>query len=110
MQINHTINELLSGEGEKSSTLFFMGIAEKSMIQVLDRQLVDLIAAGEVIDSPLAVVRELVENALDAGADRILVRVWWDQWRLEVLDNGQGMDVTELKTSVLPHATSKISK
>lgn len=79
------------------------------MIQVLDRQLVDLIAAGEVIDSPLAVVRELVENALDAGADRILVRVWWDQWRLEVLDNGQGMDVTELKTSVLPHATSKIS-
>ncbi|AGF51069.1 DNA mismatch repair protein; MutL [Synechocystis sp. PCC 6803] len=86
-----------------------MGIAEKSMIQVLDRQLVDLIAAGEVIDSPLAVVRELVENALDAGADRILVRVWWDQWRLEVLDNGQGMDVTELKTSVLPHATSKIS-
>ncbi len=79
------------------------------MIQVLDRQLVDLIAAGEVIDSPLAVVRELVENALDAGANRILVRVWWEQWRLEVLDNGQGMDLTELKTSVLPHATSKIS-
>ncbi len=78
------------------------------MIQVLDRQLVDLIAAGEVIDSPLAVVRELVENALDAGADRILVRLGLEQWQLEVWDNGEGMTFEELKSCALPHATSKI--
>lgn len=85
-----------------------MGIAKNSMIQVLDRQLVDLIAAGEVIDSPLAVVRELVENALDGGADRILIRLWPEQWRLEVLDNGRGMTLEELEHCALPHATSKI--
>ena len=78
------------------------------MIHVLSTELVDLIAAGEVIDSPIAVVRELVENALDAGATRILIRLWLNEWRLEVLDNGQGMTATELMTCALPHTTSKI--
>ncbi|MEB3161491.1 MAG: DNA mismatch repair endonuclease MutL [Synechocystis sp.] len=78
------------------------------MIHVLSTELVDLIAAGEVIDSPIAVVRELVENALDAGATQILVRLWLNEWWLEVLDNGQGMTPEELMTCALPHSTSKI--
>jgi len=78
------------------------------MIHVLSTELVDLIAAGEVIDSPIAVVRELVENALDAGATRILIRLWLQEWRLEVLDNGQGMTAAELNACALPHTTSKI--
>ncbi|MEY2983564.1 MAG: mismatch repair protein MutL [Cyanobacteriota bacterium] len=78
------------------------------MITVLPTELVDLIAAGEVIDAPIAVVRELVENALDAGATQIVIRAWLEEWRLEVLDNGRGMTPTELMTCALPHSTSKI--
>jgi len=78
------------------------------MIHVLATELVDLIAAGEVIDSPIAVVRELVENALDAGATQISIRLGLNEWRLEVLDNGQGLTATELMTCALPHTTSKI--
>ncbi|MEB3229120.1 MAG: DNA mismatch repair endonuclease MutL [Synechocystis sp.] len=78
------------------------------MIHALSTELVDLIAAGEVIDSPIAVVRELVENALDAGATQISIRLWMHEWRLEVWDNGQGMTSAELMTCALPHTTSKI--
>ncbi len=80
------------------------------MLQALAPELVNLMTAGEVIDSPLAVMRELVENALDAQADRIIVRLWLEQWRLEVLDNGVGMDPVALRRCVLPHTTSKIAQ
>jgi DNA mismatch repair protein MutL len=65
-------------------------------------------AAGEVIDSLAAVVRELAENALDAGATRISVSIWPEQWRVRVADNGSGMALADLQAAALPHSTSKI--
>jgi DNA mismatch repair protein MutL len=77
-------------------------------IQTLTPEIVNLIAAGEVIDSLAAVVRELVENALDAGASRIAVSVWAQQWRVRVADNGTGMSLADLQRAASPHSTSKI--
>ena len=79
-----------------------------STIQELPTELVHLIAAGEVIDSFAAVVRELVENSLDAGATRIVISIWPSQWRLRVADNGCGMDWEDLQRAAIPHSTSKI--
>ena len=83
-------------------------MASLNSIQALPAEVVHLIAAGEVIDSLAAVVRELVENALDAGATRIAVSVWPDQWRVRVADNGCGMGLEDLQRAALPHTTSKI--
>ncbi len=80
----------------------------ESCIYPLPTEVVHLIAAGEVIDSLAAAVRELVENALDSGATRITVSVWADQWRLRVADNGMGMDCQNLRLAASPHSTSKI--
>jgi hypothetical protein len=77
-------------------------------IQTLPTEVVNLIAAGEVIDSLAAVVRELVENSLDAGATRIVVSVWSDQWRVRVADNGTGMNLRDLQQAASAHSTSKI--
>ncbi|MEG3436930.1 DNA mismatch repair endonuclease MutL [Pannus brasiliensis CCIBt3594] len=79
-------------------------------IQVLPKDVIDLIAAGEVIDSLAAVVRELVENAIDAGADRITVSLSPELWRIRVTDNGRGMSVADLELCSRPHSTSKISR
>lgn len=79
-----------------------------STIQELPTELVHLIAAGEVIDSFAAVVRELVENSLDAGATRIVISIWPSQWRLRVADNGCGMNWEDLQRAAIPHSTSKI--
>ena len=79
-----------------------------SGIQTLSEEVVHLIAAGEVIDSLAAVVRELAENALDAGATRITISVWAEQWRIRVSDNGRGMERNDLERAALPHSTSKI--
>ncbi len=65
-------------------------------------------AAGEVIDSLAAVVRELAENAIDAGATRIHVALWLPQWRVRVADNGSGISLDDLKQAATPHSTSKI--
>ncbi|MEB3310211.1 MAG: DNA mismatch repair endonuclease MutL [Snowella sp.] len=80
------------------------------MIASLPTELVNLIAAGEVIDSPVAVVRELVENAIDAGASRLIIRLNPEQGWVQVTDNGQGMTLDDLKACALPHTTSKISQ
>lgn len=80
-----------------------------STIQTLPKEVVNLIAAGEVIDSLAAVVRELVENALDAKATRIVVSVWSEQWRVRVADNGTGMSWADLQQAATAHSTSKIS-
>lgn len=80
-----------------------------SQIQPLPEDIIHLIAAGEVIDSLEAVVRELVENALDAQATRITISVSPEQWRIQVADNGMGMDVANLKQAATAHSTSKIS-
>lgn len=78
-----------------------------SIIQ-LPTEVVHLIAAGEVIDSLAAVVRELVENSLDAGATRIVVSLWPQQWRVRVADNGCGMKLPDLQQAATAHSTSKI--
>ncbi|MEP0881382.1 DNA mismatch repair endonuclease MutL [Trichocoleus sp. ST-U3] len=79
-----------------------------SGIQTLPTEVVNLIAAGEVIDSLAAVVRELAENALDAGATRISICLSPEQWRVRVADNGCGMDLVDLKEAATAHSTSKI--
>ncbi len=80
------------------------------LIRPLPKDVVNLIAASEVIDSLAAVVRELVENALDANATRITISLWPEQWRVQVADNGLGMDLENLKQAASPHSTSKINK
>jgi DNA mismatch repair protein MutL len=78
-------------------------------IQPLPQDVVKLMAAGEVIDSPAAAVRELVENALDAGASRIVVEVRSPSWYLQVTDNGSGMPLDTLRQAATPHSTSKLA-
>ncbi|WP_254174248.1 DNA mismatch repair endonuclease MutL [Planktothrix pseudagardhii] len=80
-----------------------------NLIRVLPQDVVYLIAASEVIDSLAAVVRELVENALDAHATRITISVWPELWRVQVADNGLGMDLANLKQAATAHSTSKIN-
>ncbi len=81
-----------------------------SRIRLLSESTVNRIAAGEVIERPAAATKELVENALDAGATRIVVCLDGGGIdRLEVTDNGIGMSEEELALCVLRHATSKLT-
>ncbi len=80
-------------------------------IKVLDPKTVAKIAAGEVIHRPANIVKELVENAVDAGADFIRVEIQNGGIDLiEVSDNGSGIPEDEMETAVLAHATSKLTK
>ncbi|MGB3561309.1 MAG: DNA mismatch repair endonuclease MutL [Geitlerinemataceae cyanobacterium] len=79
-----------------------------SSIQPLPIEVVCRIAAGEAIDSLGAAVRELVENALDAGATRIVVSLEPDRCLLRVADNGCGMTLADLQQAATAHSTSKI--
>lgn len=79
-----------------------------STIQALPTEVVYLITSGEVIDCFASVVRELVENSLDAGATRIVVSLWPQQWRIRVADNGCGMNLDDLQQAATAHSTSKI--
>ena len=78
-------------------------------IQPLPSNVVSLIAAGEVIDSLSAVVRELAENALDAQATRLVISLLPEVWRVKVADNGEGMSLNDLRNCAKPHSTSKIA-
>ncbi|RWX45591.1 DNA mismatch repair protein MutL, partial [Candidatus Electrothrix marina] len=80
-----------------------------SKIRVLSDHLANQIAAGEVVERPASVVKELLENALDAGADRINMQVESDGTRLiRVVDNGVGMDQDDVLLCLERHATSKL--
>ena len=78
-------------------------------IHTLPIEVVHLIAAGEVIDSLAAVVRELAENAIDAIATRIVISIWTDTLSVQVSDNGGGMAIADLIQAATPHTTSKIT-
>src|SRR5688500_13300662 len=79
-------------------------------IRRLDDHLATLIAAGEVVAGPVSVVRELIDNALDAGASSIDVTIEEGGLRsIRVADNGQGMDEGDAVLCLARHATSKIA-
>jgi len=81
-----------------------------SKINVLDSEIVNKISAGEVIERPANVVKELVENSIDAGADRIVVEIEGGGIdKIVITDNGSGIDEADIEKAVLNHATSKIS-
>lgn len=78
-------------------------------IQILDSATIDKIAAGEVVERPSSVVKELVENALDACADAITVEIKEGGITfIRVTDNGSGIDSSQIRNAFMRHATSKI--
>lgn len=83
-------------------------ILTANAIQTLPETVIKQIAAGEVIASAAAVVRELVENALDANADRVIISLDAQLSRIQVADNGEGMSLENLRCCAQPHTTSKI--
>ena len=80
-------------------------------IAVLDQNTIDKIAAGEVVERPSSVVKELVENAIDAGASAVTVEITDGGKKLiRITDNGSGMESSQIPLAFLRHATSKIEK
>ena len=80
-------------------------------IRLLEQATIDKIAAGEVVERPGSIVKELCENSIDAGAGAITVEIRDGGLSLiRVTDNGEGIDPDQIRTAFLRHATSKITK
>lgn len=80
-------------------------------INILDSMIINRISAGEVVESPFSIVKELVDNSLDAGADKISVEIKNGGIDAIIIkDNGKGIEKDDIIKAFLPHATSKIAK
>lgn len=80
-----------------------------SQIRVLDKHTAELIAAGEVVERPASVVKELIENAIDAGASQVTISIESGGVKLiEISDDGTGIEAEDIPTAFIRHATSKI--
>ena len=74
------------------------------MIHVLEKHIADKIAAGEVIDRPVSIIKELLENSIDAGADQITVEIRnGGKSYIRVTDNGSGIEAGDMETAFLRH-------
>ena len=79
-------------------------------IHILSDEIINKIAAGEVIERPASAVKELIENAIDAGATRIQVSIeQGGKKKMQVTDNGKGMNAADLDLCYLRHTTSKLT-
>ena len=80
-----------------------------SKINILDKIVSNRISAGEVVEKPASVVKELIENSVDAGADKIVIEIEEGGIKsISILDNGSGIEKDDIKLAFMPHATSKI--
>lgn len=79
------------------------------MIKVLSKETVEKIAAGEVIERPVSVVKELVENSIDAGATNIIIKIYdGGKRKISISDNGSGINREDVNLAFIKHSTSKI--